>query len=335
MSIVILIIFFIIPSIITVFTHNYYFDKRINHKNNYYEYLSGLNQDFIKENVSFVSNNGQELHGAFYSQKGNDTPKGLIIWVHGMFLNHENYLAEIEWLTRENYVVFSYDNTGVDDSEGDSLVGLSQAPIDLSYALNHLHENEIYSGIPHILIGHSWGGFAVSSVYELPVSYEVDGIISLAGFWQNINVIEDIASNHIGNFVVFMHPALMLYEYMLFGENSSLDGISGLSNLEAPVLMIYSVDDEVVDFDGNYTVFKEYFENNPRFTFKEYQDAGHKLTIKAESYDKIHDIMHHQLEYSEDSGEFITLEEERHSLILDFNLDVMNDILNFCNNICQ
>ncbi len=332
---VILVVLVVIPTIATIVTHKYYFDKRINHKNNYFEYITSINEDFIKEDVYFTSDDGQELHGAFYSQEGNDDPKGLIIWVHGMFLNHENYLVEIEWLTKQNYVVFSYDNTGVDDSEGESLKGLAQSPIDLSYALSYLYDNDIYQDIPNILVGHSWGGFAVSSVYELDIPYEVDGIVSLAGFWQNVNVIEDIARNHVGFAVSLMHLPLVVYEYSIFGENSSLDGITGLSNIDAPVLIIHSEDDEVVAFEQNFNVYKDAFSENERFTLIEYTDAGHKLTVKKESYDQIHDIMHHQLEYSEDSEKFQELEDIRHSLITDLNLDVMNDILDFCNAICE
>ncbi len=328
-------VFLIIPSIITISIYNYYFDKRINHENNYFTYLTSINEDFVREDTSFVSDEGQILHGAFYTQAENTNPKGLVIWVHGMFLNHENYLAEIEWLTKQNYVVFSYDNTGVDHSEGESLKGLTQAPIDLKYALEFLHENGYYSDIPHILVGHSWGGFSVSAVNELDVPYEVDGIVSLAGFWKNVNVIEDIAKKYVGNTVMLLHPYLVIYEQYLFGENANLNGVDGLSNTSAPVLMIHSVDDEVVSYESNFKVYQEHFAQDPRFTFIEYQDAGHKLTVKAEAYDKIHDIMHHQLEYEENSAEFLELEQERHSMILDFNLDVMNDILEFCDEICE
>ncbi len=331
----VLLVLIIIPSLITFFIYDYYFGKRIIHDNTYFEYLSEQNINFVKEEISFNSDNNQVLHGAFYSQTGNDTPKGLVVWVHGMGVSHENYLAEIEWLTKENYVVFSYDNTGVEDSEGDTLKGLTQAPIDLKYALDYLKDSEQYNELPTILVGHSWGGFAVSAVSELGLPFEVDGIVSLAGFWQNVNVIEDIAKNYVGETVMLIHPFLVIYEKMIFGENAALNGLDGLSNTNAPVLMIHSKDDEVVSFDGNFEVYKEMYEEDPRFTFIEYEDSGHKLTVNADSYERIHDIMHHQVEHDENSEEFLKLNEERLSLIGDFNLDVMNNILDFCDEICS
>lgn len=335
-SVVILfIVLFVIPMTITYFTHNYHFGKRIVHQNNYYEYLSTLNPNFTKEIVTFESDEGQILEGAFYSQSDNLNPKGLLVLVHGMGVNNENYLGEIEYLTKENYLVFSFNNTGVDKSEGEDLKGLIQAPIDLSYALNYLYDLEIYNDMPNILIGHSWGGFSVATVSQIGLEREVDGIVTLAGFWQNINVIEDIAHYYVGDIIKPLVPYLTLYEKFVFGENADLNGVDGLNSTNAPVLMMHSKDDIIVNFESNFEYYKEEFESNERFTFIEYSDAGHKLTINYDSYNKIHDIMHHQMELDENDEHYIELEEERLSLITDFNYDVMNNIVNFCDDIVE
>ncbi len=331
--IILLLVFLVIPMLITYFTHNYHFGKRVYHENNYYEYLNSLNSDFIQEEVKFLNNDNILLGGGFYYQKDIVNPKALVIWVHGMKVNYANYLAEIEWLTKQGYVVFSYNNTGVDTSEGDDLKGLIQAPIDLQSALNYIYSLETYNDIPNILIGHSWGGFSVSTVSSLELPRPVDGIITLAGFWRNINVIEDIATYYVGDIVGLLVPYLTFYERCLFGENSYLNGVDGLKSSNAPVMIIHSKDDNVVSFDNNYLYYKTQFYNDDRFTFIEYTNAGHKLTINKDSYDRIHDIMHHQMELNKTDLHYIELEEERLSLITDFNLDVMYNILEFCDNI--
>ncbi|MFI3202533.1 MAG: hypothetical protein R3Y54_13620, partial [Eubacteriales bacterium] len=195
-------------------------------------------------------------------------------------------------------------------------------------------ESNQYSEIPHILVGHSWGGFSVSAVYALEdIAYEVDGIVSLAGFWRNINIIEDVAKIYTGDIVEVLRPYLILYEKILFGEYASIDGIKGLSNMDAPVLLIHSKDDLITQFNSNYMVYYEQFADDSRFAFQEYETAGHKLTVTQESYDRIHDIMHHQMELEEDDPHYMELEEERLELISELNFDVMNDILEFCNQI--
>lgn len=333
-SFIVLALFFVVlPISVTVVAHNYYFGNRIEHSNSYYDYLYNLDNTFVKEETSFKSNNGQNLAASFYSSSDFVDYKGLIVWVHGMGVNHENYLSEIHSLTNVGYVVFSYDNTGVNKSEGDSLIGLSQSVIDLHHASIYLNSLNKYNDIKNILIGHSWGGYAVTSVSSLDLPRSYDAIISLAGFNRNINVINDILENHIGVFTKLLIPYLNIYEQFIFGDASNLNGIDGLKSSNGEVLIIHSADDDVVLFENNYEVFKEEFYEDDRFTFIEYENAGHKLTINYESYIRIHDIMHHQVKLDPNSEHYIELENERLSLITDFNNDVMKNIIEFCNSI--
>lgn len=332
-AVVLVLLLVVIPSVVTVCLHRYHFGGRVTHENNYFQFLSQNNPAFNRNIVTFTSDDGQLLEGGFHYQEGLEDPQALLVWVHGKGVNYENYLAEIEWLTRAGYLVFSYNNTGVDTSEGDSVKGLTQAPLDLQSALTYLYELDRFNDIPNILIGHSWGGFAVSSVSALDIPREVDGIISLAGFWRNINVIEDIGKYYVGNVVSALVPYLSVYESFLFGEYADLNGVQGLLSTEAPVLIIHSKDDIIVRHDNNFMYYQSVFEGDDRFTFKEYEDAGHKLTITNDAYNRIHDIMHHQMKMESTDQHYIELEEERLSLISDFNDEVMNDILEFCENI--
>ncbi len=327
--------FFLLPMSITYFTHQYHFGKRIVHHNQYFEFLTKENPEFQKVEVTFPSNEGQMLNGGFFYQSNCTQPKGAVIWVHGMGVNYENYLAEIQFFTEENYLVFAFNNTGVDKSEGESLKGLIQAPLDLQHTLEYLHSHEILRELPQILIGHSWGGFSVATVSQLEIPREVDGIVTLAGFWKNINVIEDIANYYVGDVISLLVPYLTLYEKYLFGKDASLNGISGLENTSAPVLMIHSKDDVVVRHDNNFLYYQKHFQDDPRFTFLSFDDAGHKLTVNRKSYNRIHDIMHHQMDLDESDHHYVELENERLSLIQDFNLEVMNEIMNFCDTITK
>ncbi len=334
LSIAFIIIFLIIPTIITVCTHNYYFSSRIDYKNNYYEYLTQDNHNFIKTEASFESSNNK-LTGFFYSQSENINPEALLIFVHGMGVNHESYLSEINYLTKQNYLVFSYDNTGVNYSEGSGLKGLIQAPLDLQNALNYIYDLDLYNDIPNILIGHSWGGFSVCSVSSLDLKREVDGIISLGGFWRNINVIIDIAEYYVGGVMNLLTPYLSVYEKMLFPKYSYLNGVDGLKNSTCDVLIIHSEDDVIVHYDSNFKYYENEFKSNSRFTFKGYTNYGHALTKESDAYDRIHDIIHHQYDHSEDSEEYKQLNDERNELINQLNYVVLNDITTFINNVIK
>lgn len=321
---------FFLPFAITYFTHQYHFGTRIQYDTGYYPYLLEKYPDFARTSVKFQSKEGEVLEGSFFYQ---EEAKALIVWSHGMKVSYENYLGEIYALTEEGYVVFGYSNTGVNESGGDSLKGLSQAPFDLQSALYHLEEYPELAELPLILIGHSWGGFSVATAQQLDLPREVDGIITLAAFWRNINVIDDIASYYVGNVMSLLVPYLTVYEWFLFGADSQLNGIDGLAASTAPVLMIHSKDDVIVRYDNNFLYYQEAFAHDPRFTFSTYETAGHTLSLAQDSYDKIHDISHHQMGHEPDSPEFLALQEERLALIEDYNPEVMEEIFSFCQEI--
>lgn len=324
--ITLLMVFFVVPTITTIATHSYYFASRTEYQNEYYDYLTSQNEYFTREEHSFKSNNDQTLNGFIYSQSNNnEEPLALLIWVHGINVSHENYLSEINYLTKLNYIVFAYDNTGVNYSEGSGLKGLLQSPIDLQHALNYIYDLDLYNNLPNILIGHSWGGFSVASVSGLELKREVDGIISLGGFWKNVNVLIDTAQYYVGGIAKVLTPYLTMYENLLFLDYNYLNGIYGLNNTTCDVLIIHSKDDVIVHFDTNYTVYYEEFKEDSRFTFKEYEDFAHQLTIDKDSYIRIHDIMHH-----EQTDE---LTAERHELINNLNYTVIGDITTFISNI--
>jgi len=327
--------FLIVPMTVVHILHSTYFGERVVDDNNYYEYFSNQDTGFLKIDSSFHSDEEQILTGGFYYYDETTAPKGLVVWVHGVGVSHENYLPEIQQLSQSGYLVFSYDSTGVNNSQGDSLKGLTQGAIDLQYALAHLDTIVQVADLPCILIGHSWGGFSVATVPALPLDKDVDGIVSLAGFWKNINIISDIGKKFVGNIAAVLVPYLSVYEYVLFQEDSFLDGIYGLSATDAQVLMIHSIDDDIVQYDTNFQIYKEIFSSDPRFRFHTYENAGHKLTVDQESCDRIYDINYAQTEMDKTSGIYAQLSEERLTLIDDLNETVMDDILSFCDEIAR
>lgn len=314
-----LLIIFIIPMLTTISIHSYYFIPRTEFNNNYFEYLSNNNINFTREEVKFNSYDN-ELTGFFYKQNNINDYNALLIFVHGINVSHENYLSEINYLTKQNYLVFSYDNTGVNYSEGKGLKGLNQSPLDLQNALNYIYDLELYNDIPNILIGHSWGGYAVCTVSQLELKREVDAIISLGGFWKNTDVLIDTAENYIGVIANVFTPYLSLYEDSLFYKYKNINGVDGLKNTKCPVLIIHSKDDTIVSFDS-YLKYKSIFEDDNRFVFHEYENYSHQLTIDKDSYDRIYTIM--KQDYDE------TLNDERNELINNLNEVVMKNITDF------
>lgn len=90
---------------------------------------------------SFTSDKGQKLAGYVYSRDGAE-PAGVVVFAPGLGPGgHCAYLAVINALAAQGYIVFAYDPTGMDRSEGENSVGLYQGVLDLSAAIAYV-END-------------------------------------------------------------------------------------------------------------------------------------------------------------------------------------------------
>lgn len=108
--------------------------------------------NLVYKRVQFKSNAGQMLRGYIYYKKNNiEAKKGLIVVSHGFGGTHINYLDEINYFTNKGYYVLGFDNTGCGESEGDSMIGLPQAVVDLDYALRFIEKNNEFKNMPILL----------------------------------------------------------------------------------------------------------------------------------------------------------------------------------------
>ena len=114
--------------------------------------FEGLNS----HRYTFPSDQGQILVGYGYYRELENI-KGLVIIAHGLGGGgHNSYMDVANFFTLNGYVVFAYDATGNDESEGSSVKGLPQGLIDLDYAIQVIdiennsfiiYVDDIYTGI--------------------------------------------------------------------------------------------------------------------------------------------------------------------------------------------
>ena len=229
-----------------------------------------------EEPSPFVSDMDQTLDGSFYSK---DVPQHapVVILAHGNGVGRRAYIDVINALASEGYLVYAYDATGYDASEGKSTWGLPQGSIDLAYAIDHVTRCE--PGRPLVLLGHSWGGYAVGSV--LNTNPHVRAVISLAGFDNSLDLLEEQGRQLLGPFIRAFIPYLSLYEWIKFGKNADYTASGGFANSDAAVLIVHSADDSLVPPRLGYDKYLERFQDDPRFTFHLYQDRGHERVFNV------------------------------------------------------
>jgi hypothetical protein len=175
--------------------------------------------------------------------------------------------------TRNGYIVFAFDATGNDESGGDAVGGLPQGVIDLDYALRFVKSSGEFDGLPVMLFGHSWGGYAIGSV--LPDHPEVRAAVILSGIDSSSNLIEIQGRKILGSAIGLLMPYFRAVECAKFGRYAGASCMKGFKNSDAGVMVIHSADDETVPIEYGYDIWHEKYADDGRFLFVRYEDRGH------------------------------------------------------------
>lgn len=292
-------------------------------KNKYSAYLRYENVKDTYDREPFRFSSGEnELQGYLY---GADNTKGLVVISHGLGGGGESYLSEALYFVDNGFQVFAYDNTGCRESEGKNSVGLSQSTIDLDAALTYIEEQKRFEGMPIFLYGHSWGGYAVTSI--LNYDHEIAATASVAGFNKPMEMILEWAIDMMGGFAYVEYPYIYVYQLALFGENANLSAVDGINSTDTPVLIIHGNEDTTVGYHGAGTIAYKDEITNPNVQYmicdKEKQnghndlfqdlDALYYLEELDAEYNKLYEQYHGEIPDEVNASFFAGIDKNRTS----------------------
>lgn len=199
---------------------------------------------YDKKIVHFKS--GQNTLTGYLYRNGGD--RGLVVVAHGLGAGAESYLPEIVYFVDQGWAVFAYDCTGSHASEGKGTVGLAQSVLDLHAALAYVESNAELRGLPIMLFGHSWGGFAVASV--LNYDHPVTAVASVAGYNSPMKMVFEEARAIMGWFAYVEYPIMWAYQTMLFGRTAWMSAVDGINRTDTPVMIIHGDRDGRISYNG-------------------------------------------------------------------------------------
>lgn len=252
----------------------------------YYEHYR---EDYPRIEVSFQSG-GNKLKGFIY---GGDNDKGLLVFAHGIGGGHEDYMKTLIWFVDKGWRVFGYDATGSGHSEGSGTRGLPQSALDLNAALDYIENDESLNEFPVFLMGHSWGGYAVTAV--LNFDHEIAGSVSIAGYDDPMNMISEFADGMMGDSSV-AYPFMWIYNKVLYWNYSDLSAVDGINSSDVPVMIIHGTGDGTIGYDRSAIIAQRDRITNPNVQY---------LTL-----DEMHSTMFNAKESREYSDE-LNMEYER------------------------
>lgn len=247
-------------------------DPRMTYDNFYEYYKAG----YPRIEVSFKSG-GNTLKGFIY---GAENDKALLVFAHGLGNCHENYMKNLIWFVDRGWRVFTYDATGSGQSEGKGTMGLPQSAIDLNEALNFAENDERLSGLPIYLMGHSWGGYAVTAV--LNFDHDIKAVASVSGYAKPVEMIYERASSIVGNLRPLIFPSIWLYNKLRFGKNSGLSAVDGINKSNVPVLIFHGTNDNTVHYDESAIINHRDEITNPNAGFVTLEGFSHSGIFNTE-----------------------------------------------------
>lgn len=202
------------------------------------------------ENFSFKSNK-EIIRGRKYFDKSLKSYKAVILLSHGIGFGHFYYMPLIELLAKDGYIIVAYDMSGSGLSTGKRVECMTQASIDIDYAMKYVTTDEKLKKYPLYLMGHSWGGFA--SLSALNYDYDIKKVVSIAGFNNEPSMAKG-----------FFRILLGARNFLHFGKKSFYSGKRGLEKTNAKVLYIQGEKDMVVSLNSGANVFKKIKKDNIR-----------------------------------------------------------------------
>jgi len=231
---------------------------------------------YPRTEVRFKSGENK-LQGFIY---GGANSNGLVIISHGLGGTADAYFPMIMYFVDKGWRVFAYNNTGVSGSEGESIRGLTQSVIDLDVALTYVKSSNELNNLPIMLVGHSWGGFAVCAV--LNENHNVNAVVSFAGYNTGSEVLKENVMSMVGGIYYLLYPQFWAIEKQLFGDMAKLTAINGINKSGIPVMIVQCSNDDVISPNGSsiYAHRGKITNSNAEIIYREGENAtGHEYTF--------------------------------------------------------
>lgn len=282
-----------------------------------------------------------KLQGYFYPCHG---AKGMVVVCHGMHAGADDYIPFIEYFVLNGYAVFTYDCQGTYASEGDSTVGMCTPLVNLDHALTYIENDKQLSQYPLFLFGHSWGGYAATSV--LSIHKNIRGCAAVAPFNSGYTLLVEKGEQYMSPFsdmlkIDFPKEFLNAYQTLLFKDYTKYNAVDGINSTDVPVYIAHGNRDFVIGFNHQSVISHrdEIRKSNVTYYIGTDVHAGHNTILhspRAVAYqEKVEkDLKRLKKEYDRD----LTKEELTefcngvdHSLYSEVNPEMMRDILNMFN----
>ena len=220
----------------------------------------------------FIPSDKVKLASYYYESKQN---KGLVIVCHGLHSGSDDYLPIIEYMVNRGFNVLGFNYKGTYESGGDNCVGMSESLVDLDHVLDYIDKTPRFNKQPLFLIGHSCGGFAVTSINA--IKKNVKAVAALAPMNDAYNMMVDKCGEYVSSLAYSHRETFDEYQRKLFGKYCDYNGVKGINARFIPYLIAQGYSDKVITMKGTSIAAHEDEIINPfvQYVFKDGDEGGH------------------------------------------------------------
>jgi hypothetical protein len=144
---------------------------------------------------------------------------------------------------------------------------MCQSLVDLDLALNYVKGEERFSEMPIYLVGHSWGGYAVTAVLSLHP--EVAACAAIAPMNNGYTIMLEKGEQYAGKLAKIPTPIFNTYQRILFGDYVELSGVRGINDSNVPVLIAQGIDDPTITYGEQSIIAHKDEITNPNVSYFE------------------------------------------------------------------
>lgn len=298
-------------------------------------------EDRLPRTTFFFPSSRWKLQGYFYPCPD---AKGMVVVCHGMHAGADDYIPFIEFFVRNGYAVFTYDCQGTYASEGDSTVGMCTPLVNLDHALSYIKSQKQLSQYPLFLFGHSWGGYAATSV--LSIHKNIRGCSAVAPFNSGYTLLLEKREQYTALFsdmlkMDFPKEFLNTYQTLLFRDYTKYNAVKGINSTDIPVYIAHGKRDFVISFNYQSVISHrdEIRKKNVTYYIGTDTQAGHNTILHSpravayqEKVEKDLKRLKRELDREltqEELTEFCNGVD--HALYSEINMEMMQEILNMFN----
>ena len=203
---------------------------------------------------------------------GAENKQGLIVISPGHRDANDIKLYEITYFVDAGWAVLCYDYTGCYSSQGNNMIGYTQAVYDLDAVLQFVEQQDKLKSMPVMLFGHSLGGYASAAI--LQYKHNIKAAIIASGFDTPKEQWNYSIKKYANIFYPILKPYTNLFLSLKYGKESVLSAIDGINATDTPILVISGTDDSF--YGGESPIYKKRnLITNSNCSFKYMQTENH------------------------------------------------------------